>query len=338
MRSMRAALLACAATTACSFAFTGVDAGAGSGDMSTGADLAGGDLGPCGCPNGCAMTPPVHCLALQPSGPVNGGDYGLAGLKPLSVTANIIINTDDGTIMGPVGLSRPAGAGVVNGIGFHVVMQTGAPGVGVFSVAGLTLASGVKISFKGGPAVTADVKQGAADLVITNTETVDALATGGDVVDNGKTLLMISKVGIAVKAGAQKPDVSTPDKLKAALMAAKTVGYSQGASGQHFETVIQKLGIADAVKAKAVVVQGRPVGAAIASGEAEIGVQQVAELRPVAGVDVIGELPPELQKKIPYSAGVSAKAKDAATARALVTFLRSQPAMDVLKRKGMDLP
>ena len=74
------------------------------------------------------------------------------------------------------------------------------------------------------------------------------------------------------------------------------------------------------------------------SGEAEIGVQQVAELRPVAGVDVIGELPPELQKKIPYSAGVAAKAKDAATARALVTFLRSQPAMDVLKRKGMDLP
>src|SRR5882724_3441668 len=187
----------------------------------------------------------------------------------------------------------------------------------------------VKISFKGGPAVTADVKQGAADLVITNTETVDALATGGDVVDNGKTLLMISKVGIAVKAGAQKPDVSTPDKLKAALMAAKTVGYSQGASGQHFETVIQKLGIADAVKAKAVVVQGRPVGAAIASGEAEIGVQQVAELRPVRGVDQFGEMPGDLQKQIPYSAGIPARAKDAATARALVTFLRSEAAQDV---------
>jgi molybdate transport system substrate-binding protein len=149
---------------------------------------------------------------------------------------------------------------------------------------------------------------------------------------------MISKVGIAVKAGAAKPDISTPDKLKSALLAAKTVGYSQGASGQHFATVMDKLGIADAIKPKAVVVQGRPVGAAIAAGEAEIGLQQVAELRPVAGVDVIGELPPELQKQIPYSAGVSAKAKDAATARALVSFLRSEAAAEVLKRKGMDVP
>src|ERR1700730_16066991 len=174
----------------------------------------------------------------------------------------------------------------------------------------------VKISFKGGPAITADVKQGAADLVITNTEVVDELATGGDVVGNGKTLLMISKVGIAVKAGATKPDVSTPDKLKAALLAAKTVGYSQGASGQHFLTVIQKLGIADAVKAKAVMAQGRQVGATIASGEAKTGVQQIAELRPVPGIDVIGEMPADLQKQIPYSAGIATKAKDAATARA----------------------
>jgi molybdate transport system substrate-binding protein len=196
----------------------------------------------------------------------------------------------------------------------------------------------VKVSFKGGPAILADVKEGAADLAITDSEVVDELAKSGDVAGDGKTLLMISKVGIAVKAGAPKPDVSTPDKLKAALLAAKTVGYSQGASGRHFLTVIDKLGIADAVKAKAVVVQGRPVGAAIASGEAEIGLQQVAELRPVTGVDQFAELPPELQKQIPYSAGIAAKAKDATTARALVSFLRSQPALDVLKRKGMDLP
>src|SRR6266852_7830486 len=196
----------------------------------------------------------------------------------------------------------------------------------------------VKISFKGGPAISADVKQGAADLVVTGTEAVDELAKAGDVVGNGKTLLMISKVGVAVKAGAPKPDISTPEKLKAALLAAKTVGYSQGASGQHFLTVIQKLGITDAIKAKAVIVQGRPVGAAIASSEAEIGVQQIAELRPVPGIDVIGELPADLQKQIPYSAGIAAKAKDAATARALVSFLRSEAALDVLKRKGMDVP
>ncbi|HMI13172.1 MAG TPA: substrate-binding domain-containing protein [Bradyrhizobium sp.] len=196
----------------------------------------------------------------------------------------------------------------------------------------------VKISHKGAPAITADVKGGTVDLVITNTEVVDELAKGGDVGANAKTLLMISKVGLAVKAGAPKPDISTPDKLKAALLAAKTVGYSQGASGQHLLTVIQKLGIADAVKAKAIITQGRPVGAAIASGEAEIGVQQIAELRPVPGIDVIGEMPGELQKQIPYSAGIPAKAKDATTAQAMVTFLRSEAALEVLKRKGMDLP
>jgi molybdate transport system substrate-binding protein len=174
----------------------------------------------------------------------------------------------------------------------------------------------VKISFKGEPAIAADLKQGAADLVITNTEVVDELATGGEVAGNGKTLLMISKVGVAVKAGAPKPDISTPEKFKAALMAAKAVGYSQGASGRHVVTVLQKLGLTDTVKNKAVIVQGRPVGAAIAAGEAEIGMQQVADLRPVAGVDVIGELPADLQKQIPYSAGISAKAEDAATARA----------------------
>jgi molybdate transport system substrate-binding protein len=196
----------------------------------------------------------------------------------------------------------------------------------------------VKLASKGGNEITADLKSGAADLVITNTEVVDGYAKDGTVAANANTLLMISKVAVGVKTGAAKPDVSTPEKLKAALLAAKTVGYSQGTSGQHFVTVLQKLGISDAIKPKAVVVNGRPVGAAIASGEAEIGIQQVAELRPVAGVTVIGELPPELQKKIPYSAGVGAKAKDAATARALVAFLRSQPAQDVLKRKGMDLP
>ncbi len=195
----------------------------------------------------------------------------------------------------------------------------------------------VKISFKGEPAILEDIKQGLPDLVITNTEVVDELPAG-TLVGNGKALLMISKVGIAVKAGAPKPDVSTPEKLKAALLAAKTVGYSQGASGRHFATVLDKLGIADAVKPKAVVVQGRPVGAAIASGEAELGFQQVAELRPVAGVDQFGELPPALQKAIPYSAGIPAKAKDAQTAQALVSFLRSEPALEVLKKKGMDVP
>jgi len=196
----------------------------------------------------------------------------------------------------------------------------------------------VNISFKGAPAITADLKQGTVDLVVTTAEAVDDLVKSGDVTAADKTVLMISKIGLAVKAGAPKPDISTADKLKAALLAAKTVGYSQGTSGQHFLTVIERLGIAEAVKAKAVIAQGEPVGTFIAKGAAEIGVQQIAELLPIEGIDLVGVLPGDLQKQIPYTAGIAAKAKDSSTARALIAFLRSEPIRVVLRQKGMDLP
>ena len=195
----------------------------------------------------------------------------------------------------------------------------------------------VAISFKSAPAIATQLKEGGnVDLVVGGAEIFDDLAKGGYVAGGGVTALMISRVGVAVKAGAPKPDIGTPDKFKAALLAAKTVGYSQGTSGQHFLAVIQRLGIADAIKAKAIVTTGRPVGAAIAAGEAEIGVQQVAELLPVPGIDFVGPLPGDLQKLIPISAGIAAKAKDAATAKALVAFLRSEAAVAVLKKKGID--
>ena len=149
---------------------------------------------------------------------------------------------------------------------------------------------------------------------------------------------MLSRVGVAVRKGAAKPNIATADGLKAALVAAKTVGYSQGTSGQHFLTVVERLGLVDVIKPKAVVVQGRPVGAAVASGEAEIGVQQVAELLPVAGIDLVGPLPGDLQKIIVYAAGVPAKAKEAGGARAFIRFLASDTAVSKLKEMGMNPP
>ena len=150
MRWMHGALLACAALTACTFELNGVDGGGSSGDdMAVGpSDLAGGggDIA-CGCVTGCASD--GHCLALAPSGPVTAGDYGMPGLAVYNVNGNITIDTDTGAITGPPMLARAAGTGVVKGIGFHVVMQTGGPGVGVFSVAGLQLASGFTISITG---------------------------------------------------------------------------------------------------------------------------------------------------------------------------------------------
>ena len=129
-RVMRALLLVCAAATACQFSFAGLDTGS-SDDMAMGGGgdggggSGGGDLAGCTCPFGCAGSP-THCLALQPTGPVVAGDYGLSGLGPVTVSANIVINTDTGAIMGPPGLTRPGMTGVVGGVGFHVVTQTAA--------------------------------------------------------------------------------------------------------------------------------------------------------------------------------------------------------------------
>src|SRR6266540_2586418 len=195
----------------------------------------------------------------------------------------------------------------------------------------------VTIKFQGAPATINQLKEGATiDVVVAGTEVIDDLVKGGQVAAGNSAKIMLSRVGLAVRAGAPKPDIGSAEALKAALLAAKNVAYSQGASGQHFVTVIQRLGLVDALKPKTVIVQGRPVGAAVAAGEAEIGVQQVAELLPVAGIALVGPLPGDLQKIIPYSAGVPVKAKEPDAAKAFVRFLASEAAVSVFKQKGMD--
>jgi molybdate transport system substrate-binding protein len=196
----------------------------------------------------------------------------------------------------------------------------------------------VKISFIGAPALKEQVVDGKADLAVTNSEVVDVFVKDGSVRADGNVRIFLSRVGVAVREGAPKPNISTPEALKAALVAAKSVAYSQGASGQHFLTVIARLGLVDVLKSKSVIVQGRPVGAAVASGEAEIGIQQVAELLPVPGITLIGEMPGDLQKIIPYSIGISAKAKEADAAKALAKFLSTEAAVSVFKAKGMNPP
>jgi molybdate transport system substrate-binding protein len=201
-------------------------------------------------------------------------------------------------------------------------------------------ATGKKVTLvtRNGPALAEDVKQGNVDLLITNADVVDGLAKSGDITPASVTPVMTSKIALAVKTGSKKPDISTAANLKAALLAASSVGHSRAASGQIFLAAVERLGITDAVAAKAKIPQSGPVGALVASGEAEIGVQQMAELLAVPGIDVIGPLPGDLQQLLPISAGIPAKAKDAATARALLTFLRSEPVMAVLREKGMDVP
>jgi molybdate transport system substrate-binding protein len=201
-------------------------------------------------------------------------------------------------------------------------------------------ATGTKVTLvtRNGQALADDVKQGNVDLVVTNADVVDGLVASGDISAASKTSVMASRVGLAVKAGSPKPDISTPDKLRAALLAARSIGHSRAASGQMFLRAVERLGITEAVAAKAVIPQGGPVGVLAANGEAEIAVQQVAELLAVPGIELVGPLPGELQEFIPISAGIPSRVKDADTAQALVTFMRSAPVLAFLREKGMDVP
>jgi molybdate transport system substrate-binding protein len=193
----------------------------------------------------------------------------------------------------------------------------------------------VTVKFQGAPQTMKELKEGAGiDLVIAGDDVIGDLVKNGGAI-GGSSKIMLSRVGVAVRAGAPKPDIGSADAFKAALIGAKSVAYSQGASGQHFATVIARLGLVDTLKPKTIIVQGKPVGAAVAAGEAEIGVQQVAELLPVPGIDFVGPLPGDLQKIIVYAAAVPAKAKEPEAAKALMKFLTSDAAVPVIKQKGM---
>ena len=196
----------------------------------------------------------------------------------------------------------------------------------------------VTVSFLSGAVLPVKIKEGAqADLVVTTPQTIDDLVKAGKVVGGTRVDFVLSSAGVAVRAGAAKPDISTPESFKAALLAAKTVGYSQGPSGVHFMTVLAKLGITDQIKAKGVVPPlGQRVGTLIAEGKAEIGVQQVTELLQIPGIDFVGPLPCALQANIVYATATPTSAKERDAAAKLVSFISSEPAWPVIKKVGLE--
>jgi molybdate transport system substrate-binding protein len=196
----------------------------------------------------------------------------------------------------------------------------------------------VAVSFQSGAVLPVKIKEGAqADLVVTTPETIDDLVKAGKVVADTRADFVRSGAGVAVRSGAPKPDISTPEALKAALLAAKSVGYSQGPSGVHFMATMARLGIADQIKAKGVVPPlGQRVGALIAKGDAEIGVQQVTELLLIPGIDFVGPLPKELQANIIYATATPSTAKEKEAAAALVKFISSEPALPVIRKLGLE--
>jgi molybdate transport system substrate-binding protein len=203
-------------------------------------------------------------------------------------------------------------------------------------------ASGHKVvtSFVGGVDLMKRMKAGeSVDLVILAGKSLDELIQLGKVVPGSRVDLAKSGVGVAVRSGATRPDISSGDALKQALLAAKSIGYSTGASGVHLVKLFERMGIAAELKTKSrQAPPGVPVGELIARGEVELGFQQLSELLPVAGIEVIGMLPPDDQEFTMFSAGIHAGAIEPAAAKALAQFLASPATAAVKRKKGMEPP
>ena len=183
-----------------------------------------------------------------------------------------------------------------------------------------------------------------ADVFVTDSLAIDALIKQGKVVP-ARVDLARTGIGIAVRKGAPRPDVSTPEALKHALLAARSVAHAAPASGSitaaHIMGVFERLGIAAEVTAKVKLAAGGPdgrVSVLVSSGVAEIGLQQVSELMSNPDVDVIGMLPPELQQITLYSAGVTASAREPKAAAAMIAALSAPSAAAIFKAKGLDPP
>ena len=177
----------------------------------------------------------------------------------------------------------------------------------------------------------------AADVLIMVDYALDNLAKEGKVISDSRVELVKSPIGVAVKSGTPKPDISNADALRRALLAVKTVAYSDSASGVYVSTeMFGKLGITDAMKDKARKIPATPVGEIVARGDAEIGFQQVSELKPVEGIDIVGPLPDELQKITVFSAGIASVSKEPDAGKALIRFLGSPAARAEIVKSGMD--
>jgi molybdate transport system substrate-binding protein len=177
----------------------------------------------------------------------------------------------------------------------------------------------------------------AADVVILTREGLDGLRANGSVVAESCVDLARSFVGIAVKAGADHPDIATESAFRATLLGARAVAYSRlGASGIFFAQLIERMGIAGEINARARIIPQGFTAERLLSGEADLAVQQISELKLVAGIEVVGPIPLHLQNPAVFSAGRLAASKNVAHADRLLKFLASPEAAPVLRESGLE--
>ena len=201
-------------------------------------------------------------------------------------------------------------------------------------------ASGHTLSFSYDPAnvIKRQIESGAAfDVAIITRSAIDELTKEGKILPDTRATIGRSGLGVAVRKGAPKPDIGTVESFKQALLAAKSVIRStDGTSGLYFERLLERLGIADAMKGKMRLGPSGRVAEFVARGEVEVAVQQVSELLPVAGAEFVGPFPAEVQLYTVFAAGVGTQAKNPKAAKALVEFLTRPDALPVIRSKGLE--
>jgi molybdate transport system substrate-binding protein len=201
-------------------------------------------------------------------------------------------------------------------------------------------ASGHKVivSFEVGSAMMHKINANVpADLVTLGPDAIDDLIRRDKVVSRFN--FARAGIGVAVKAGAPRPDIGSAEAFKQSMLAAKSIAYSRtGASGVYVAKLMQRLGIADELKDRTKLVDGVPVAELVARGEVEIGMQQINVILPVAGVDYIGPLPGELQGYVPFVVGLLAVSKEPEAAQAMVRFMTAPEAAPLIRKSGMEPP
>jgi len=209
-------------------------------------------------------------------------------------------------------------------------------------------ASGHKLVTSRGPsmgdspeAIPARLARGeAADMVIMDGSAADALVQRGLARADSRTDLALSQIGMVVRAGAAKPDIGSVDAFRSALLAARSVAYSDSSSGTYLSTTLfARLGVADQLAAKSRKVRGppsgEPVAAVVARGDAEIGFQQVSELIHVPGITFVGAIPAELQPGFAFAGAITSNARQPEAAAALLRYLASPEAAPVIVKAGL---
>jgi len=175
------------------------------------------------------------------------------------------------------------------------------------------------------------------DVVIMVGDALEGLVKQGKIAGRTRVDLARSRIGVAVSAGSPKPDIASVDAFTRAMLEAKSLAYSSSASGIYLSTeLFPRLGIADQVRRKSKVIGSEPVAAAVARGDAEIGLQQISELLPIPGIDFVGPLPLEIQKITVFSAGIASETKEPEAARALIKFLASPAAAPIIAKSALE--